>query len=300
MSSFHNLNVHMYSFDELLNLFNMTYQITHDDLLRAKKKVMMTHPDKSKLDAKYFLFYKKAFDIIHEFYKNQNKHKSEVFDREYITNDIDNQDPSSNKEMSKQINNIPTTKFQKTFNKLFEENMTSKPDPTKNEWFTNEDTIYNINDSVTKSNMNQMFEKVKNQQSNLVKYKGIQQIHTSGNTGNSLYDDNDDEYVSADIFGKLKFDDLRKVHKDQTVIQVSEKDFQNVPKYNSVDQFVRVRGNQSLTPLEKQKAEELLYLQNETYRQQIMQKEYNAKLTTMKNEEKNKKILANFLYLKND
>jgi len=31
-----------------------------------------------------------------------------------------------------------------------------------------------------------------------------------------------------------------------------------------------------------------------------MQKEYNAKLTTMKNEEKNKKILSNFLYLKND
>ncbi len=300
MSSFHNLNVHMYNLDELLNLFNLNYRFSKEDLLKAKKKVMMTHPDKSNLDAKYFLFYKKAYDIILEFYKNQNKHNDNIYDKDYAANEYDNQNSSTTKEMSKQINKIPTKQFQQKFNTLFEENMTSKPDPTVNEWFTSEENMYDLKDTVNKSNMNQMFEKVKSQQSNLVKYKGVQTLQVNGNSGNSLYDQNNDDYVSTDVFSKLKFDDLRKVHKDQTVLQVSEKDYQNIPKYNSVDQFVRARGKQTLTPLEKQKAEQLLAQENETYKQEIMQKEYEAKLRSMKNEEKNKHILSKFLYLKNN
>ena len=75
MSEFHNLDIHMYSLTELLDLFGLTHDISMEDLKRAKKKVLMSHPDKSKLDAKYFLFYKKAFEVIVQFYDNQNKHK---------------------------------------------------------------------------------------------------------------------------------------------------------------------------------------------------------------------------------
>ena len=74
----HNLNIHLYSLEDLLGLFNLTYDITYDDLKRAKKTVLMTHPDKSKLDSKYFLFYKKAFDIIIRFHDNQNKQRKQV------------------------------------------------------------------------------------------------------------------------------------------------------------------------------------------------------------------------------
>ena len=56
----HNLDIHMYSLKDILDLFDLDYDINIDDLKRAKKKVLMTHPDKSRLDAKYFLFYKKA------------------------------------------------------------------------------------------------------------------------------------------------------------------------------------------------------------------------------------------------
>jgi hypothetical protein len=62
----------MYKLNDLLKLFELTYDISIDDLKRAKKKVLMTHPDKSKLDEKYFLFYKSAFDIIVKFYEEQN------------------------------------------------------------------------------------------------------------------------------------------------------------------------------------------------------------------------------------
>ena len=74
----HNLNIHMYSLEDLLGLFDLTYNISQDDLKRAKKVVLMTHPDKSKLDSKYFLFYKKAFDVVVRFYDNQNKQNQKI------------------------------------------------------------------------------------------------------------------------------------------------------------------------------------------------------------------------------
>jgi hypothetical protein len=73
----------MYSLDEVLGLFDLKYNITVDDLKRAKKKVLMLHPDKSKLSSEYFLFYKKAFDIIVQFYENQNKQNKAVENVEY-------------------------------------------------------------------------------------------------------------------------------------------------------------------------------------------------------------------------
>ena len=57
----HNLNIHMYSLAEILNLFDLDYEFDVEGLKRAKKKVLMLHPDKSKLDPEYFLFYKKAY-----------------------------------------------------------------------------------------------------------------------------------------------------------------------------------------------------------------------------------------------
>ena len=47
MNKAHNLDIHMYSLHDLLNLFELDYNINTEDLKRAKKKVLMTHPDKS-------------------------------------------------------------------------------------------------------------------------------------------------------------------------------------------------------------------------------------------------------------
>ena len=71
----HNLNIQMYSFQELLQLFELTVpnEITENDLKRAKLIVLKTHPDKSRLPPEYFIFYKKAFEIIVEFYNTQQR-----------------------------------------------------------------------------------------------------------------------------------------------------------------------------------------------------------------------------------
>ena len=75
----HNLDIAMYSLQELLHLFNIhTYEISREQILAAKKKVLMTHPDKSKLPSEYFIFYKKAFEVVLNFYNENNKQNDEV------------------------------------------------------------------------------------------------------------------------------------------------------------------------------------------------------------------------------
>jgi hypothetical protein len=96
----------------------------------------------------------------------------------------------------------------------------------------------------------------------------------------------------------LKFDDLRKVHKDQSVLAVSERDFQKVKQYTSVDHMMRERGGQSLNPLDKTEAEKMLSMQDKEYRERIMQNEYNASLKSMEYAEKNKLVMSSFLQLK--
>ena len=69
----HNLDIHMYSLQELLELFDLPLEPTMLQMKNAKKKVLMMHPDKSKLPAEYFLFYKKALDVVAQFFNNQQK-----------------------------------------------------------------------------------------------------------------------------------------------------------------------------------------------------------------------------------
>jgi len=183
---------------------------------------------------------------------------------------------------------------------LFDKNMVQKKNPERNKWFTNEDAIYENSETVNTQNMGHMFDKIKDTQRGMVKYKGVENLYMNSDFGNSIYDDeNDDIYVTSDPFSKLKFDDLRKVHKDQTVFGVSEKDIHNVQQYSSVDHMMRERGRQSLTPMKKRDAERILAEQNQQYREQMMHKEYEDKLKTMQYEEKNKNVLSTFLRLQN-
>lgn len=298
----HNLNINTYNLDEILELFHLSYNISVNDLKRAKKVVLMTHPDKSKLGPEYFLFYKKAFDVVVQFYENQHKQNQVVPTEEpkYEPINASNINKSAVRKVTSVINEMSPSEFNSKFNQLFNANMSSKPNAERNSWFTKDEASYQVDGDVNKQNMGVMFDKMKQQQNSTVlsRYRGVENL-TSG-SGSNLYDEEDnDEYVQCDPFSKLKFDDLRKVHKDQTVLAVSEKDINNVQLYSSIDQYNRVRGQQTLTPLEKSEAERLLSTQEQQFKQRIMQKEYQSNLRTMEYEQKNKTVLSSFLQLRN-
>ena len=293
----------MYNLQEILGLFDLTYAITIDDLKRAKKKVLMLHPDKSRLSPEYFLFYKKAFDIILQLYENNNKQNqtinSETVKYKPLENTLNN---AAKNKVKTVIGEMDKSDFNNTFNQLFNDNMVKKPSQTRNDWFSKEEPIYNIDPNVSTKNMGAVLDTIKQKNAELIKYNGIQELYVNSNSGSRLYDENEDEdaedvYISTDPFSKLKFDDLRKVHKDQTVFAVSERDINKVQQYSSVDHFMRERGKQTLTPLEKQEAEYMLAMKDKQYRERLMQKEYQANLKAIENAEKNKTVLSSFLRL---
>ena len=298
----HNLKIENYSFEEILGLFDLTYDIHIEDLKRAKKKVLMIHPDKSKLPSEYFLFYKKAFDLVVQYYDNKTK-QNKIVPKENIDYNPSTSDETTMNQMqlNKVIKKMGNEHFQNKFNEMFEQNMATKPDTTKNDWFKNNDSIYQNETNVSVSNMGKFFEDIKQKNIGLIKYKGVETLNC-GNSGYNLYgeDDNDDTYVTCDPFSKLKYDDLRKVHKDQTVFAVSENDFNKIPKYTSTDHLNRERNIQNLlVPLEKSEAERMMEMQQKDYERNIMQKEYQSKIQSMNYSQKNKIILSNFLRIDN-
>jgi hypothetical protein len=54
-----------------------------------------------------------------------------------------------------------------------------------------------------------------------------------------------------------------------------------------------------LTPIEKQEAERMLSIQEQQYRERMMNKGHSANLQTMQYAEKNKAVLSQFLRLTN-
>jgi hypothetical protein len=299
----HNLNIHMYSFAEILTLFDVTHDMTIDDLKRAKKQVLMLHPDKSKLSSEYFLFYKSAFEIVHNYYMNQNKQNQEFTPENINYKHIYKNSVNTPQEtqIKNSLKEIKVEEFQRMFNDSFEKNM-SKQIVDRNEWFKQDDPIYNIDKNVNKSNMGAELDKIKEKNRDIVQYKGVQNLMMGGG-GSNLYDDIDDntnsDYITSDPFSKLKFDDLRKVHKDQTVFAVSEKDFNSVPQYKNVDEYNKARSKTDLSPIEKNKAQQILDQQDRIIRESISQKQHQSAMLTKQYSEKNKNVLAQFLRVEN-
>ena len=208
----------------------------------------------------------------------------------------------TSKQISKTVQDMKSEMFQEQFNELFENNhMGNQPDPSRNEWFTQEKSDFDIpGGKMSGQMMNEQFQTIKQQSNGLIRYNGVQTINQDHSTNNHLYQEEDDNsYVSSDPFGKLKFDDLRKVHRDQSILAVSENDIHNIQTYKSVEEFNQARNQHSYDPMEKQHADKLLQEQEQAMRNKMMQKEYRSKLEIEQNEAKNKAVLSSFLMLQN-
>lgn len=298
MESNHNLDINTYSFDELLGLFNLSYNFSINDLKECKKKVLFMHPDKSKKTPEYFLFYKKAFEIIVQYYEEKTKQSIEVPTTEMLY--VPTKPTTEGSHIQNIIKSMKPKDFNNTFNDLFDKNMAVKPDESRNAWFKNGDNQFKIDESVSIQNLGKVMEGIKKDKNDLVKYKGVETIYSSSGAGTSfLYDDAEDKdaYVSCDLFSKLKFDDLRKVHKDQTIFNVAESDFEKMKTYKSVEEMNRDRGTQNLTPLEKSASEQMMKRQHDEYEKIMLKRQHESKLKTMEYEQKDKNVQAYFMRL---
>lgn len=307
----HNLDIQQYNLKEILELFNInSYDFSLDDLKNAKKKVLMMHPDKSNLPHDYFLFYKKAFDIVVKFYSSKNKTEEEVShtnkNTQYShvsTSAInDTYDKNIHKKIKDTMKESSVEEYNRNFNKLFE-NMVAKSTSNKNEWFSKDEPSITVSSTiVTPSNINNVFETIKKQT------KGEVVIHRNPTEmfsffGESYYEDETENYlntnyVQCDPFSKLKFEDLRKVHKDQTIFDVSEEDFRNVTKYRDVNMYKDTRSSQNLVPKTQIENQKIIEEQDRILKEKTYKLQHASELKTQQFIEKNKNVLSTFLRLR--
>jgi hypothetical protein len=244
------LNLDNYNLQDLLSLFKLDYNFTEDDLKRAKKVALMTHPDKSNLDKKYFLFFTSAYKVIYSIYQFRTRSNSQQ-STEYFIEKEENEDKEQLlREIAKKKN------FNKIFNKLFEQNRIhdEASETGYGDWLkSNEDLDTR---STTRAEMNETFEKKKSEVRSLVVHKDIEEM-TSSSCASDITSDRPESYGSS-MFSSLQYEDLRKAHVE-CVVPVTMRDYEERKKFKNVDEFVRYRDDSvHMTPLSTEQSTEYL------------------------------------------
>ena len=63
------LDLDNYTLDDLLALFKLDYDFNKEELGRAYRMALKTHPDKCNLDKDIYLFFMKAYKMVERVYK---------------------------------------------------------------------------------------------------------------------------------------------------------------------------------------------------------------------------------------
>jgi curved DNA-binding protein CbpA len=256
------LNIESYSREDLFKLFGLNNRSLSEDIMKECKKIVLkTHPDRSKLDEKYFIFFSNAYKKLLSIYEFQNKTNSkkksdtnEYFDSENVEildNFFDNQ--KKNKDPKN---------FNEWFNSQFDKHKLEDPQETGyGNWLkSDEDIVFMPN--VSKSNMAAEMEKRKKHVQSLITYNGVSENTSSAFGGSTLmtYDSN---FTAGSLFSNegMSYTDLRQAYAE-SVIPVTEDDYNKVKKFKSIDEYKRHRESVNTNPLNKEEAMKQLYLQN--------------------------------------
>jgi len=300
----HNLDIRQYALDEIYALFGIRREtVSIEDLKKAKHRVLMTHPDKSGMPADYFIFYKKALETIATDYAEQHRvEQSNNRMTELQQNNYEYSHGGGEEEARLRAVAEKTTagdKFARDFNRIFEDQMQQKVDESRNDWFRDDRAAYDTS-KVSKSNIAQSIEEVKKQQRALAHYTGGVREMTH-HLGTQLYEDphGTEQHITTDPFAKLKFEDLRRVHKDETVFQVSESDYQNQPTFKNVEEYGRARSSQQFDQISKEQAERILQQREQERAARIQQFQRQAYEQGLENERKQEAVKTLFLRLSN-
>jgi curved DNA-binding protein CbpA len=209
-------DLNRYSLAELLKLFKLPRNFTPEELKQARHIVLAVHPDKSGLDPKYFVFFKKAYELLQTV--NSIKHSEH---REY--------DVAIDKDKEKIARMLTDSRnFGAQFNDLFEKYYvkTEQELSGHGEWLKSD------------ADLDVPFQKLKTQSRALTKTYENVLCSSMPCTGLGGYENSN-------------YADLKSVYCEDSVIGVSEEDFR--VKYKSIEDLKSQRVK--IAPLTKAEGE---------------------------------------------
>ena len=278
------LNIENYNLNDLLNLFKLKNNFTEEDLKNAKKIVLKTHPDKSKLDKKYFLFFSSAYKILFQIY-NFNSRVDDKNTEYYIEED------ENNKLLIEKI--LKKDNFNEWFNKEFEKLNVKNSNDGYEDWLKSDENMdYR---TTTKNNMERDIYEKKKELRSIIKseeVKSIQELHD-----NNILGSKEIQEYSSDIFGNFRYDDVKKAYVE-SVIPVTEEDINKQNIFNNLQQINDHRNNQNITPLSLEQANNYLHNMKNNDEEININRAYNLALESEKNNKLNNEWWKNLRQIK--
>jgi hypothetical protein len=236
------LDIRNYELRDILNLFKLPSVFTELHMREAKLMVMRTHPDKSGLDKQYFLFFSKAYKILHEVYQVRaglSRQKDAKYDD--VKEDIDAR-RNANSDKLKRMN---ADEFNRWFNQTFEQNRLhdEEQDSGYGDWLkdadNNEDADADLGEGSTWAQRMEQLErrKTKLREQALVVRSEVKTFDSiSSGSGYGLARECPEEHSSFGFGSSLTYEDLKKAH-TETVIPVTHEDYEAVRKYKNINEL---------------------------------------------------------------
>ena len=276
------LNIDNYNLADITRLFQISYDFSEAELKDAKKIVMQMHPDKSRLDKEYFLFFSAAYKILYAIYQFRFKRNTST---EYASIDS-----KANDEIVKNLlnNTIVKKDFNKWFNTLFEQTKITDEysENGYGEWLKSNEDIEDFN-NVAKQDIDGKFSEKKKQLQSLIVHEDFKEF------GQSQYELARDkpEYYSSDIFSKLNFEDLKRAHVE-SVVPITHDDYLNRKKFNSLEELQNERG-QAIKPTSQDESRDFLNNKSKLDSNNDVERAYRLVRQDEKAKEANNKWWAN-------
>lgn len=256
------LNISSYSREDIYKLFGFKSSafLTEQNMKEAKKIVLKTHPDKSKLSDEYFIFFQKAYQKINEIYEFQNKinTKKKVDNNEYFEQQNAN---VLDKMFDLKKDLKEPTNFNNWFNEQFDKHKLEDPiEHGYGDWLKSDSDIdFNIQNNISKDNMMREMEKKKHKLQELIPYKGISETILGSSVGGSSLMEYNSNFSSGSLFsgGGIDYTDLRQAY-IESIIPITEEDYNKVQKFSSLDEYKRHREGNTINNYKTINVEESL------------------------------------------
>lgn len=259
-------NIYDYSISDLIRLFGLkttAATLCRNDVQRAQQKIQLSEKN-GILSAESLAFFHQALLKLNQ--ELEQKQEKRPPTTEFAC---------ERKEKKQQ------QEFTAKFNNLFENAVQSKQmqerRQKRNGWFSSNDK--EIPEIEKAKNIDDMHQRVEQMRSSCRSVNREAESVYTGSSCGRFYDEEDDDdtndetangaYISCNLFERaLKFDDIRRVHRDQTIIPV--KTVQQIPTI-SIEQYKSQRSG-NIVPMDKRAATTFL-----TSLEQQIQQEWQRK-----------------------
>jgi len=253
------LDINNYNLEEILQLFKLPINFDETQLKQAKQIVLKVHPDKSGLDAQYFIFYSKAYKMIYNIWEFRKKsYDDKEKNTEYSVDEEEDIGKSKILDQFLEKREMKDKKnFNKWFNQEFEKNKIASENESKGygDWLKNEET--SVGSEINKDNFASKKKEIREKTGTLIEYQEIQELNYSSSVACDL-DSSAPATFSSSIFSSLQYEDLHKAHTETLIPVTEEEDFDKKHQFHSLDELKHHRNSQNIIPLSEQQAKQYL------------------------------------------